>query len=132
MDRGVDRAGEKRGVDLLRERAVAAGPGERPVLDPVAAGADHLKRDPLDLPALRLRQQSAGLVRLLERERRTARAEREQDGRGHRGVLSIDDSAFPEIFPGLAGSTSAGALAEGVRFELTVDLRPRRFSRPLP
>jgi hypothetical protein len=23
-------------------------------------------------------------------------------------------------------------LAEGVRFELTVDLRPRRFSRPLP
>ena len=24
------------------------------------------------------------------------------------------------------------ALAEGVRFELTVDLRPRRFSRPLP
>ena len=56
MDRGVDRAGEKRDVDLLGEQALAAGLGQRPVLDAIATGADHLKRDPLDLPALRLGQ----------------------------------------------------------------------------
>ena len=56
MDRRVDFAGEERGVDFLREQALAAALGERPVLDAVAACADRLERDALDLPALRLGQ----------------------------------------------------------------------------
>ncbi len=86
-------AGEERGVDFLGEQALPAGLGERPVLDRVAAGADDLKRDPLDLPALRVREPAAGLVGLRQREGRTARAEREEDRRGH-GGRGIDDRAF--------------------------------------
>ena len=78
MDGRVDRAGEQRRVDLLGEQALAAGVGERPVLDRVAARADDLKRDPLDLPAVRLGQAAARLVRLDERQRRTARSEGKQ------------------------------------------------------
>ena len=74
----VDRAGEERGVDFLGEQALAASLGERPILDRVAGGADDLKRDPLDLPAMRLGQPAARLVRLRERQGRTARAEREE------------------------------------------------------
>ena len=54
MDGRVDLARQKREVDLLGEEALAAGLGERPVLDRVAAGADDLERDPLDVPAVRL------------------------------------------------------------------------------
>jgi hypothetical protein len=48
---GVDRAREERGVNLLGEQALAAGLGERAVLDRIAAHANDLERDPVDLPA---------------------------------------------------------------------------------
>ena len=45
MHRQVDRTGDKRVLDLLGEQALAAGLRQRPVLDAVAAGADHLDCD---------------------------------------------------------------------------------------
>jgi hypothetical protein len=54
MRRRVDRAGEQRGVDFLGEQALAAGLGERTILDRIAGCSDDLERDPLDLPAMRL------------------------------------------------------------------------------
>ena len=76
----VDRPGEERGVDFLGEQALAPSVGERPILDRVPSGSDDLKRDPLDRPAMRLGQPAARLVRLRERQWRTARAEREDSG----------------------------------------------------
>ena len=87
----VDRAGEERRVDFLGEQALAAGLGEGAILDRVAARADDLKRDALDLPALGLSQAAAGLVRLDERQGRTARAKREQGGGwGHPSGLTFE------------------------------------------
>jgi hypothetical protein len=41
MHGDVDAAGDERFLDLLGEQALAAGFGERPVLDAVAAGRDR-------------------------------------------------------------------------------------------
>ena len=70
----------RRGVDFLGEQTLAASIGERAVLDPVAGRSNGLKRDPLDLPAMRLGQPAARFVRLHERQGRTAGAKREQGG----------------------------------------------------
>ena len=67
MRRRVDRAGEERGVDFLGEQALAAGLGERTILDPITGRPNDLKRDPLDLPAMRLCQAKSRFVRLHER-----------------------------------------------------------------
>ena len=54
MGRHVDRAGEERRVDFLGEQALAAGLGKRTILDPIAGRPNVLKRDRLELPAMRL------------------------------------------------------------------------------
>jgi hypothetical protein len=90
VDRGVDRAGEERGVDFLGEKALAADVGEWPILNPIARRPNDLKRDSFDLAATRRGQQAAGLVRLGQRQRRTARAKREQGGCSHRSDLSFE------------------------------------------
>jgi hypothetical protein len=90
VDRGVDRAGEERGVDFLGEKALAADVGEWPILNPIARRPNDLKRDSFDLAAMRRGQQAAGLVRLGQRQRRTARAKREQGGCSHRSDLSFE------------------------------------------
>ena len=75
MHREIDRAGEQRLLDLLGEQALAAGLRQRPVLDAVAGGADHLDRDPLGLEAMRRGQRRAHHARLRQRQRAAARAE---------------------------------------------------------
>ena len=85
MDRGVDLAGDERGVYLLGEQSLAPGLSERPIPDRVAARADDLERNSLDFPSQRLGKPTPRLARLRERERRAARAQREKGGRGHRG-----------------------------------------------
>ena len=80
MDGQVDAAVEQRLLDFLGEQPFAAGLGEGAVLDRVAAYADDLERDALDLPALRVGEAAPRLVRLDERQGRTARAKREPGG----------------------------------------------------
>src|SRR5271165_3449786 len=111
MDRSVDLAGDERGVYLLGEQPLAPGLSERPILDRVAARADDLERNPPDFPSQRLGKPTPRLARLRERERRAARAEREKDGRGHCGDISIEEGGFLQAFPGTVGSRSAVSLA---------------------
>jgi len=75
---GVDCAGDERGVDFLGEQAPAAGLRKRTILDRVAGRANDPEPDPLDLPAMRLGEAAARLVRPRERKGRTARAKRER------------------------------------------------------
>ncbi len=83
MDGEVDAAVEQGGIDFLGEQTLAAGFGERPVLDQVAAGADDGDRDARLVPAVSGGETAAGLVRLGQGERRAARAEGEEDCGGH-------------------------------------------------
>ena len=71
-----------------------------------------LERDALDLPAVRLGQKAARLVRLRQRQGRAARAEGEEGGRSHLGVPGIGGSAPLEVFPGVAGLRRAGGRSE--------------------
>ena len=87
VDGGVDLAREQRDVDLLGEQALAAGLGERPVLDRVAARADDPQLDVLLRPAVRLREPAPGLVGLSERQRRAAGAKDEKRRSGHGNSL---------------------------------------------
>ena len=85
MHREVDAALEQRLLDLLGEQALAAGLGQRPVLDPVAGGADHLDLDPRRIEAMRLRQRVAHHAGLRQRQRAAARAD-PQNGRSSLGL----------------------------------------------
>ena len=86
----VNRANMERGVDFFGEQTLAARLGQRSVLDNVAAGADDPKRDPLYLPAVRLGQKAARLIRLRQRQGGSARAEGEQE---HPTLAAQDDRA---------------------------------------
>ncbi len=72
-------AGQQRLLDLLGEETLAAGLGQRPVLDAVARGPDgaHLECQPAG--PVRCLQALAHLVRLRQRQWRAARAD--TDGR---------------------------------------------------
>src|SRR5262244_601898 len=85
----VDGAGAERLLDLLGEEALAAGLGQRPVADDVAAGADDLELDALCGKRVRRGQAIAHVLGLGERERTAARAddERRGSGRGRRRGL---------------------------------------------
>ena len=83
MHRGVDLAVEQRRVDLLGEQPLAAGFGERPVLDEVAAGADDLRARLRSRPSRAPPRRSPRLVRLSQSQRRAARAEGEKDAGSH-------------------------------------------------
>ena len=73
----VDGAGQQRLLDLLGEQPLAAGLGERPVLDRVAGGADDLDLDPLGVEAAGGGEPALHLARLHQRQRRAARADTE-------------------------------------------------------
>src|SRR5438132_4554160 len=89
MHRQIDGAGDERLLDLLREQALAAGLGQRPVADHVAAGADDLELDALSGKRVRGGQAITHLSGLRERERAAARADDERRGadRGRRRGL---------------------------------------------
>ena len=71
---------EQRLLDLLGEQALAAGLGQRPVLDAVAGGADHLELDPLRREAVRPGQRVADHAGLRQRQRAAARADPQDCG----------------------------------------------------
>src|SRR5260370_41294457 len=78
MDRRVDLARKHRGVDLLGEKPLSARLREGSVLDPVARRADDDDLEPRFLASVRGGEQTARLVGLRERERRSARANSHQ------------------------------------------------------
>src|SRR5580692_1631245 len=80
MDRKVDRAGEKRLLDFFGEQPLAAGLCQRPVLDGVASGADHLDFDALEAETAGFGEAALHLARLHQRQRGTARTDT-YDGR---------------------------------------------------
>ena len=84
VDGEVDAAVEQGGIDFLGEQTFAAGLGERPILDHVAAGANDGDCDARLVPAVRGGETAARLLRLGEGERRAARAEGEEDCGSHR------------------------------------------------
>ena len=71
----VDLAGQQRLLDLLGEKALAAGLGERPVLDAVAGGLDGADLEGMPAGAVRRLQALLHLARLRQRQRRAARAD---------------------------------------------------------
>ena len=76
---------KQRLLDFLGEQALAAGFGQRPVLDHVAGGADDLDLDPLRVEAAGRWRGGLHLARLHQRQRRAARADA-QDGAVGRGL----------------------------------------------
>ena len=62
-------------IEFARPQRLAAGVGERAILDAVAAGAHRHDLDGVRLPAVRGAQGGGGHPRLDERERRAAAAE---------------------------------------------------------
>ena len=88
MHREIDRAGRQRLLDLLGEQALAAGLRQRPVLDAVAGGADHLELDPLRVEPVRRGERLAHHARLRQRQRAAARAEPQDRAGGLRHVTS--------------------------------------------
>src|SRR5260370_8197183 len=99
MHREVDFACEQRLFDLLGEQPLAAGLGERPVLDLVAGGAD---RDELDrgsgeaMGGERLPDQ----LRLLERQRAPPRAD-PQNARCGRGLHLATSQCYASVRPAI-------------------------------
>jgi hypothetical protein len=85
MHREVDGPRQQRLLDLFGEQPFAAGFRQRPVLDAVAAGADHFDRDPIGIEAMCLRQRLPHHVRLRQCQRAAARSEPQDDvgGWGH-------------------------------------------------
>ena len=69
------RAVAQRLLDLLGEQALAAGLGERAVLDDVAGGLDHRDRDRLRRDAVGRGEPRAHLVGLPQRQRAAAGAD---------------------------------------------------------
>ena len=95
MHREIDGAGAERLLDLLGEQALAAGLGQRPVLDHVAGGADGLDRDLIGSNAMRGGEAGAHFPRLGERERAAARADAQQRRRtGARGLHAITSQCY--------------------------------------
>ena len=86
-DGKVDPAVEQGLLDLLGEEALAAGVGERPVLDHVTGGADGLDLDRVGRPAVRGGEAVAHRARLRQRERAAARADAEDGGRLLHGAI---------------------------------------------
>ncbi len=89
VDRGVDPAREKRLFDLLDEQALAAGLGQRPILDDIARGLDG---DDLDGVRRRQRRHGGGQgvahqASLDQSELAAARAE-SQEGNRHGAALA--------------------------------------------
>ena len=76
----IDGTGEQRLLDLLGEKAFAAGFRQRPVLDHVAAGADDFDLDPLRGDAMGLGEPGLHFVGLHQRQRRTARTRYAKSG----------------------------------------------------
>ena len=89
VDGGVDAARQQRFLDLLDEQALAAGLGQRPVLDGVAGGLDGHDLDGAGADKRRhgRRQRVADEARLGERQFAAARAE-SQKRRGHGAALA--------------------------------------------
>ena len=75
MHREIDRAGEKRAIDLLREEAFAARLRQRPVLDRVARRPDDAELETLRGAAEHRAEARLRLVRLRERQRAAPRAD---------------------------------------------------------
>src|SRR5207253_11322987 len=84
MHREVDPARRKRLLDLLGEQPLAANIRQRPILNTVAAGADRLNGDLLEIEAMRRGQRLPHHARLGQRERTAARAEPQGDAGGLR------------------------------------------------
>ena len=112
VNRRVNCADKERGVDFFGEQALAARLGERSVLDNVAAGADDLKRDPLNLPALRLGQEAARLIRLRQRQGRSARAEGEEGGGAHTRLHHLRSSRLYQTTSAPGRAPSADPIKE--------------------
>lgn len=75
MHRKVDRAGEQRLLDLFGEQPLAAGVCQRPVLDGVAGGTDHLDFDAFGAETEGFGEAALHLARLHQRQRGTARTD---------------------------------------------------------
>ncbi len=86
MDRQIDSAFDQRLLDLLGEKALAAGLRQRPVLDGVAAGLDDLHGDVAFADAMGPGEQAAHLMGLGEGEGRTAGADAEEGRLRHGNV----------------------------------------------
>ena len=82
MHREVDGAAQQRVLDLLGEQPLAANVTERPVLNDVAGGADDLDLDPRGIEAAGRGETALHLARLHQRQRRAARADAQNGGRG--------------------------------------------------
>lgn len=112
VDCRVNRADKERGVDFFGEQALAARLGERSVLDNVAPGADDLERDPLYLPAVRLGQKAARLIRLRQRQGRSARAEGEEGGGAQSGYIHSRSSRLYQTTSAPGRAASADPIKE--------------------
>ena len=75
MHGDVDLARQQRLLDLLGEKALAAGVGERPVLDAVAGGLDGANLERMPPGAVRRLQPLLHFARLGQGQRRAARAD---------------------------------------------------------
>ena len=75
MHRAIDLAVDQRPVEFLGPQRLAADVGQRPVLHPVAGGANHDDFDRVPAPAMRCAQRTPYQIRLDKGERRTTRTE---------------------------------------------------------
>jgi hypothetical protein len=75
MHGNVDLARQQRLLDLFGKEALAAGVGERPILDAVAGGLDRADLERQPSPAVRRLEALAHLMRLRQRQRRSTRAD---------------------------------------------------------
>jgi hypothetical protein len=98
VHRQIDRAVEQRLFDLLREQPLAARFGKRPVLDPVARGADRDQLDGRRGKPVDGDQRFADELRLLEGQRTAPRAD-PQNARSGRGLHLATSQCYASMRP---------------------------------
>src|SRR5262249_29828490 len=96
MDRKIDRALEQRLLDFFGEQPLAAGFGERAVLDLVSGGSDGDELDRRNGEAVRRKERAAHKLGLLERQRAPARAEA-QNARYRRGLHPATSQCYASV-----------------------------------